>query len=102
MQPGSLPPAECVMTRFPSSKPHSIGNYFKDYVVELERAANTVSPSAIEQAAAILHDCLERDGELFVCGNGGSAGGANHFVCDYGKGIRSDTALRPRVRSLSS
>ena len=36
------------------------------------------------------------------CGNGGSAAIANHLLCDFQKGIQTDTAVKPRVVSLSS
>lgn len=80
----------------------NIAEYFDGYADELARAQATVSRPALDQAQAMLLDCLKRDATLFVCGNGGSAGIANHLVCDFGKGMRADTGLRPRVRSLSS
>jgi phosphoheptose isomerase len=90
------------MVRFPSSRPAAIGSYFDAYVSELTRASASVSRGSLDHAHALLIDCLESDGRLFAAGNGGSAGIANHLVCDYGKGIRADTGLRPRVQSLSS
>ena len=90
------------MSRFPSKKPSSIAEYFDGYAIELTRAAVTVSREALDRAQGLLRSCIERDGNVFSCGNGGSAAIANHLVCDYGKGLRSDTTMRPRVRSLSS
>jgi phosphoheptose isomerase len=90
------------MTRFPSQKLTTIAEYFDGYSNELTRASATVSRQALDRAQALVLDCIERDGTVIVCGNGGSAAIANHLVCDFGKGMRSDTGLRPRVRSLSS
>ena len=41
--------------------------------------------------------------KIFVCGNGGSASVANHFLCDFNKGIKIDSKrkLRPKIISLS-
>jgi len=38
---------------------------------------------------------------VFVCGNGGSSSISDHLACDHLKGIQTDTALAPRVVSLS-
>jgi phosphoheptose isomerase len=39
---------------------------------------------------------------VYVCGNGGSAAIANHWVCDFMKGLRTDTDLMPKIISLSA
>ena len=39
---------------------------------------------------------------VFIFGNGGSAAIADHFCCDYNKGITHDTDMRGRAISLSS
>ena len=39
---------------------------------------------------------------IFVCGNGGSAAIANHYICDFLKGLRTGTNLKPKFFSLSS
>lgn len=36
-------------------------------------------PPAIEAAGAVMADCLQREGRILACGNGGSAGDAQHF-----------------------
>ncbi len=90
------------MTRFPSQKLTTIAEYFDGYAGEMTRALATVSRTALDSAQRLVLECLERDGTIIVCGNGGSAAIANHLVCDFGKGMRGDTKLRPRVRSLSS
>jgi len=38
-----------------------------------------------EKIISILIDAYENDKQVFIAGNGGSAGTANHFVCDFGK-----------------
>lgn len=90
------------MTKFPANRPENIATFFGDYMTEIDRAATTISRPALDAAHALLVDSLQRDASIFACGNGGSAAIVNHLVCDFGKGVRTDTALRPRVRSLSA
>jgi D-sedoheptulose 7-phosphate isomerase len=39
---------------------------------------------------------------IYSCGNGGSAAISGHLLCDFLKGIQTDTKLLPRVVSLAS
>ena len=45
---------------------------------------------------------IKNNKQIFVCGNGGSAAIANHYVPDYLKLIRQNTKFKPLVKSLSS
>ena len=76
--------------------------FLDHYVLEIARAFDTIDRAQFDLAVFILTDALDRDATIFSCGNGGSAAIANHMVCDYQKGLSSDTHLRPRVVSLSS
>jgi D-sedoheptulose 7-phosphate isomerase len=90
------------MTKFPSSMPKDVATFFEGYMGEMNRAAATVSREALDKARSLLIHILERDASIYACGNGGSAAIVNHLVCDFGKGVRTDTYLRPRVRSLAA
>jgi D-sedoheptulose 7-phosphate isomerase/D-glycero-D-manno-heptose 1,7-bisphosphate phosphatase len=97
--PGTPAPA---VPRFPAAPYASAGSYFADYAAELARAAATVEPGAMDQAAHLLLEAYRRGAHVFSCGNGGSAAIANHMQCDQGKGLRTGTDLVPRFVSLSS
>ena len=88
--------------KFPTVRYGTAAQYFEAYRQEILRAWSTVDPVAVTAAAGILDDCLQRDGVIYACGNGGSAAIANHLLCDFQKGIQTDTPARPRVVSLSS
>ncbi len=88
--------------KFPSVRYETATQYFEAYRDEIIRSWSTVDPAAVTAAAKILQDCIERDGIIYVCGNGGSAAIANHLLCDFQKGIQTDTSVKPRVVSLSS
>ena len=87
---------------FPGIKFPSAGAYFAAYAAELGRAAGAVDPSAVDRAAAILRTAIAERRTIYSCGNGGSAAISNHLLCDFEKGIQTDTSFRPRVVSLSA
>ncbi|MFN3399049.1 MAG: SIS domain-containing protein [Ferrovibrio sp.] len=88
--------------RFPVRKHTSVADYLDDYVAALAAALGKVDRNQLAKAESLLGRALERDAQIFACGNGGSAAISSHLACDHGKGIRADTALRPRVTSLSA
>jgi D-sedoheptulose 7-phosphate isomerase len=88
--------------KFPSVRYATATQYFEAYRDEIIRSWSTVDPAAVTAAAKILQDCIARDGIIYACGNGGSAAIANHLLCDFQKGIQTDTPAKPRVVSLSS
>lgn len=87
---------------FPTEIPKEMSGYFKSYTARLSEAAQTVDPAALEKAAEVILTAVKAKKQIFSCGNGGSAAIANHLNCDFLKGIRTDTALTPVVKSLSS
>ncbi len=88
--------------RFPARRYASADDYFSAYRDKIVDVWSTVDPADVVRAAGLLERCLARDGVLYACGNGGSAAIANHLLCDYYKGVQTDTAARPRVVSLSA
>src|SRR5215207_8522054 len=48
-----------------------------------------------------IRDVRDRDAQVFVVGNGGSAATASHFAVDLGKGASLDAERRFRVLSLT-
>lgn len=87
---------------FPDKAYARIQDFTLDYQKRIGQALASLSGDAMAQAADLLAQALEADAQIFVCGNGGSATIANHFLCDHAKGLQADTCLRPRVRSLSA
>lgn len=54
--------------------------------------------SDIEKSYKMLVECFKNDGSLLVCGNGGSAGDADHIVGELMKGFK---LKRPITKELS-
>lgn len=87
---------------FPDQKIESAEAFAGGYFRALNDALASVDAGKIAAAAAMLREAVHDDKLIFSCGNGGSAAIANHLVCDCGKGMRVDTAMLPRVFSLSN
>ena len=58
-----------------------IEQYFK----EIKEICNNISRDDIDKAIELLFDAWKNGKQVFFCGNGGSAGTANHFMCDLFK-----------------
>jgi len=87
---------------FPDTPSSDAGAYFVAYRERVAAAWATVLPEKVTQAAAILSDAFDSGHTVYSCGNGGSAAIANHLLCDFEKGIQTDTSVTPRVVSLST
>ena len=90
------------MSKFPKRRYDGIGSYCDDYVAQLAHAAASIDREKLADAAELLRRAFDDGAWLFVCGNGGSAAIANHLLCDFAKGIQTDTDILPRVVSLSA
>lgn len=88
--------------KFPDRKYPDPGAFVAAYASRMAEALRSVRPDEIDRAVTALKRAIRDDRLIFACGNGGSAAIANHLTCDCSKGIATDTALRPRVVSLSA
>ena len=59
--------------------------YINEYTAALNDVMGKLDPVQFEKIIAILAGAYKNDKQVFITGNGGSAGTANHFVCDFGK-----------------
>ena len=81
---------------------NSVIDYADHYVQTLKQGLDSFSRKSLQEAFDILFLTYHQGKNVFVCGNGGSASIAEHFVCDHMKGINTDTNLTPRITSLNS
>ncbi|MCI5107831.1 MAG: phosphoheptose isomerase [Pseudomonadales bacterium] len=58
-----------------------IETHFAESISTKQRAAD-VLPAAIHAAGAAMVNCLLKEGKILSCGNGGSAGDAQHFSAE--------------------
>lgn len=87
---------------FPSAVVPTCAEYALDYFDHLAAAAKACDYSALDAIVGKIQDTIENNHFIFICGNGGSAGIANHSLCDFLKCVRSNTNISPRFISLSA
>jgi D-sedoheptulose 7-phosphate isomerase len=75
--------------------------HLTEYMRELQRAMAAVDLAAVGRLREACADVRRRGGQIFVCGNGGSAATASHFANDLGKGASYGRATRFRVIALT-
>ena len=72
-----------------------------EYKANLLRALETLDLNGIGKAIEILRSARDQNRHIFVCGNGGSAATASHFVCDMVKGASFQRERRFRIMALT-
>lgn len=79
-------------------------NNIKNYLDELKKGINNLDQNKILKIESKLLETIKKGNNIFVCGNGGSSSVANHFLCDFNKGVKisSKNKLKPKVISLSN
>ena len=76
-------------------------NYPEQYRTKLFESLQAIPLDKVEQAIEILARARDEGRAVFVCGNGGSASTASHFVCDMVKGASYGRARRFRIQALT-
>jgi D-sedoheptulose 7-phosphate isomerase len=71
------------------------------YKRQLLTAIESVDATLVDRAVSWFEDARDANRQVFVCGNGGSASTASHFVCDVVKGGASAGGKRFRILALN-
>lgn len=80
-----------------------MGNdFFVGYADRLVKVVNQTNWSAVASLAADMLKTWKQKGQVFLCGNGGSAGNAVHLANDYLYGIAKASGAGMRVTALSA
>lgn len=87
---------------FPVTPFSSCEGFAGEYFATLAAAVQASDLSVLDKIAALVKKTIDTGNFIYICGNGGSAGIANHSLCDFLKCVRTDTALMPRVMSLAA
>ncbi len=71
------------------------------YLREFLEVISAIPAAEVAALIELLRQACTADRQIFVCGNGGSAANASHFVTDLGKGSSDKIGRRFRCLSLS-
>jgi D-sedoheptulose 7-phosphate isomerase len=73
----------------------------RDYFASVQRLLDEIPFEAVDEAVSVLVEANRNGRTVFICGNGGSAATATHFVCDLAKRPIVSGAPRFRVIGLT-
>ncbi len=92
------------MKIFPKHKIKNSTLFFKKYTQIHAEFLLKLDYDLLNKISLLLERTIKKNKNIFVCGNGGSAAIANHFLCDFNKGIKisSKKKMIPKVISLNS
>jgi D-sedoheptulose 7-phosphate isomerase len=76
-------------------------DFLTDYIQKQKQTLDTIPLGRVSEVVDIFREALQNDRQIFVCGNGGSAANASHFITDLGKGSSDKTWRRFRCLSIN-
>ena len=77
-------------------------NFFAGYALRLQNILAASDWSGVEQLAQAMLEAWQGGKQVFLCGNGGSAGNAIHLANDFVYGVAMQTGAGIRALSLSA
>ena len=79
-------------------------DFFQDYFSSVKILLDKLDYEKLIKISDFIEKCIKLKKKIFVAGNGGSASVANHFLCDFNKGVKvsSKKKMVPKVYSLAS
>ena len=80
----------------------NLNTFFKKYTNNLNIAITNINIKNLNLASKLILDVIKKGKTIYVCGNGGSAAIANHYVCDFIKYFRQRSKFSPKIVSLSN
>ena len=76
--------------------------FFRGYASRLQAFLDSAEWAGVAQLAADIHACWIQKKQVFICGNGGSAGNAIHLANDFIYGIAKRQGGGLRVNALAA
>ena len=79
---------------------------FKDLVIDYQRRSDNIFTdeiiTQIEELSNLMQSSWTNKSNIFLCGNGGSAGNAIHLANDFIYGVGTKKGIGMRIEALSS
>jgi D-sedoheptulose 7-phosphate isomerase len=76
-------------------------DFSRQYEAKLLNALESVELGKVAEVIEVLKEARDSERHIFVCGNGGSASTASHFVTDMVKGASYNRNSRFRIMALT-
>ncbi|MBI4892635.1 MAG: SIS domain-containing protein [Acidobacteria bacterium] len=76
-------------------------DFIKNYQELLAQTLGKIPVEKVAEAVGWLKEARDAGRQVFICGNGGSAATASHFVCDVLKGCSYNRPSRFRIFALN-
>ena len=93
------------MINFPKkNQKKELKSYAKNYFYSMQETYKNIDLKELSNISNSILKIIKNKKKIFIVGNGGSAAVANHFTCDFNKGIYLSTKkkLNPKLFSLSN
>lgn len=74
--------------------------HLQEYLNQEKMAYDLLPLKAINAVMNVLEEARISGKKVFICGNGGSAATASHFVCDFNKGVSYDNNQKNGYRFI--
>lgn len=65
---------------------YNLTTYINDYLTTLQKTIDKLDRKEINQFINLMMQARDKEKNVFIMGNGGSASTASHFCCDFNKG----------------
>ena len=79
-----------------------VEKFISTYINSLSSSIMNSDMEKLHKAAMQILKTIKKDATIYVCGNGGSAAIANHYVVDFLKFFREKTIYKPKIVSFSN
>lgn len=76
-------------------------NMIQTYIEHEIETLKALDVDALDSALNLLEETLEREGNIYIFGNGGSSATASHFQNDFNKGVSEYTEKKFRFQCLN-
>ena len=78
--------------------------FIKNYYLNFKKCIDDLDQKLLLQITNLIFEKIKKNSQIFIAGNGGSGSVANHFLCDFNKGVMlsSGYKLKPKIISLSN
>ena len=82
-------------------KSHGV-KFAEEYIAKLKQTLDQLPLDEIKEIKNILLQAYEKNKQIFIMGNGGSAATASHFACDLAKGtIKDNPHIKKRFKVIA-